>query len=77
MLNDNVLSLLGKILRSYAYLRSYNIEVKLNLNQLPKASKLGMIQFLYYSFSIINPPMHQLPHLFPLQLHVVIFTIAP
>ena len=31
----------AKILRSYAYLRRYNIEVKLNLDQIPNAMKIG------------------------------------
>ena len=64
----------GKILRSYAYLRSYNIEVKLNLNQLPKASKLGTctLQFLYYFIiSTIYPRTHHLL----LPLGVIICTL--
>jgi hypothetical protein len=36
----------AKILRSYAYLRRYNIEVKLNLDQIPNAMKIGMYVLL-------------------------------
>lgn len=36
-----LLCISDKILRSYAYLRRYNIEVKLNLDQIPNAMKIG------------------------------------